>query len=224
MTEGATDEEIAEGVRAWLELPADASVGQMLDARPGRVAVDRRLRAELEPIDFIETLLLSAKDERSMELICSEIRDALHERHPATKQTIFDLSDEEPWTTLSLHIFGSDSYEESDGSDDSEPWEPLLNLAQAAEAYVWMGGELEPGENHEDRYHDGAMGFIQHHLGIDEDPIPLLRFLRGLAQTESELDHVLIGAFEDAIHARREHKERILEITPFGYVEHFRTL
>lgn len=222
MGEGLTDQEIAEGFRAWLELPADASVDQMLEARPGRVAVHRRLRAELDPIDFIETLLLSAKDQRSLALICYEIRDAVRDNNAVTTQTIFDLSAEEPWTTLGRHMFGPGQYEEP---EDQERWEPHLNRAQAAEAYVWMAPSLEPGASHDGRYHDGAMDFLQHHLSKrNQDPVPFLALLRSVAQTEAELDHVLIGAFEDAIHLCREHKERILAITPSEYVEHFRDL
>jgi len=216
------DQEIADGFRAWLELPADASVDQTLEARPGRVAVHRRLRAELDPIDFIETLLLSAKDEHSLALICHEVQDALFERHPATQQTIFSLSDEEPWATLARYVFGPGQYEEP---DQQEPWEPHLNLAQAAEAYVWMGGELEPGETHDDRYHHGAMDFVQHHLSTrDGDPVPLLKFLLRTAQNEAEVDHVVTGPFESALYRTSVHKERILQIAPHEYVELLRSL
>src|SRR5690606_38034311 len=106
-------------------------------------------------------------DRHSMTLISEYIGDVLREDNTATKQTIFDLSDEEPWTTLSRHLFGTGTYQEE--------WDdPAANIAQAVEAYVWMGGELEPGEEPEDRYCFSTTELIIRHLSNPElDPVPL---------------------------------------------------
>jgi hypothetical protein len=214
---GATDEEIAADFRAWLELAEDAPREKVWAARPSRVAVHRRLRADVGTIEFIEVLLNSATGERSMALICETIVDAIEHRLPYATHAVFERSDAEPWATLSLHLFGSGELE---GRPDSH-----VNRSQAAEAFVWLGGELDPGEKREDRYYWPAWTKVESLLD-DPDPLPMLRYLVDLAQDEAELWHVLIGPFETVCYARPSLREAVAAlpgVTP-EFAEQLRTL
>lgn len=217
MDGGRTDEQIAADFRTWIDLPADATPEQMWAARPARVAVHRRLRAEPDPIEFIETLLKSAPDAHSMTILCEVINDAIWGKHTQTLQAVFDRSGDEPWATLSLHVFGSGEVE---GIPDSQ-----INLAQAIEAYVWMGGDLEPDESRESRYCFATTARVYERISSgDVDPVPLLSLLRRAAQTESEVDHVVIGAFEAACYRFPKQRGRIIAIAPAEYAELLRSL
>jgi hypothetical protein len=223
MSDGPSDEQIAAEFRTWIDLPADASVEQMLAARPARVAVHRRLKAEVDPIDFVEVLLNVASDARSLAVTCVVIEDAIGKSHPATTHAVFERSDSEPWKTLSLHMFGPGQYEE--GQDEQESTGSPINLAQAIEAYVWMGGELEPGEKHQDRYCFGVTMPLDYvHLDRKVDPVPILALLRRVAQNEAEEDHVITGAFETVCYARPELRERIIAIAPAEWADMLRSL
>ncbi|MGC4174466.1 hypothetical protein [Demequina sp.] len=219
----AEDREIAMAFRAWIDLPADASPEQIWEARPGRVAVLRRLREGAEPIDFVEVLLNSATDEQSLAVTCAVIKDGIEERHPATIHAIFERSEEEPWATLSLHMFGPGQCAE--GQDEAGWADPQINLAQAIEAYVWMGGELEPGETREHRYSFLVTDPLYRALHYRKiDPVPLLARLRRVAQNDWEEDHVLTGAFEDVCYDRPELREGIIAIAPAEWADPLRSL
>jgi hypothetical protein len=216
MGDSTRDADIAAGFRVWIDLPADASPEQMWEARPSRVAVHRRLRAEPDPINFIETLLHSATDDHSMAVICEVIADLARRNHTATAHAIFERSDEEPWATLSLHVFGSGEFE-------GVP-HPQINIAQAIEMYVWMGGELDPGETRDDR---DTVGLLELEFALFDraiDPIPLLQRVRRAAQTELEEDHVLTGVFESVCYSRPELRERVAAIAPTAWADFLRNL